>query len=155
MSKKWILWRVLATLLLAGLLIAGGVATYYAGWSRGHAVSQVAVEGEEGVTLPYPTRDFGRIGRPLAFMPFLFGAGLLFKIALGLVFLAVVGKLVRFIVWGAAFRPMMCGPGPMRGPRAARWHRRRHVHGPMPPWCWDWDKPFEDETEPDTDKAEA
>ena len=153
MSKKWILWRVLATLLLVGLLIAGGVATYRAGWSQGYGVGQVAVEGEEGVTLPYPTHDFGRIGRPLAFMPFLFGAGLLFRIALGQVFLAVVSRLIRFIVWGAAFHPMMCGPGPMRGSRAARWHRRHHVHGPMPPWCWDWDEPSESEV--DADQAEA
>lgn len=153
MSKKWIVWRVVATLLLVGLLIAGGVAAYRAGWSQGYGAGQATVGGEEGATLPYPSPGWGRIGRPLAFMPFLFGAGLLFKLALGLVFLVVVGKLIRFIVWGAAFHPVMCGPGPVHGPRAARWYRRRHVHGPMPPWCWDWEEPSE--AEADTDQAEA
>jgi len=154
MSKKWILWRVLATLLLVGLVIAGGVATYRAGWSQGYGIGQAAVAGEEGVTLPSP--DLGRIERPLMFMPFLFGAGLLFKIVLGLVFLAVIGRLIRFIVWGAAFRPMMHGPWSyMRGPRAAHWHRGSRMRGPMPPWCWNWDEPSDDEPKPDTGAAEA
>ena len=89
MSKKWIVWRVVATLLLVGLLIAGGVAAYRAGWSQGYGAGQATAGGEEGATLPYPSPGWGRIGRPLAFMPFLFGAGLLFKLALGLVFLVV------------------------------------------------------------------
>ncbi|MEA3339982.1 MAG: hypothetical protein U9R15_08455 [Chloroflexota bacterium] len=156
MTKKWILWRVLATLILAGLLIAGGVATYRAGWSQGYGASQLAAEGEEGVTLPYPPSGLGRIGRPLAFAPFAFGAGLLLKIVLGLVFLAVIGKLARFVLWGG----MMRGHWPMHGypadgPRAARRYHRRWMHGPMPPWCWDWDEPSDDEAKPDTGAAEA
>ena len=66
-----------------------------------------------------------------------------------------------FIVWGAAFGPMMCGLWPKhfhRGHwrRAARRHHRHWMHGPpMPPWFCDWDEADEEDADEDTDKAEA
>ncbi len=157
MTKKWILWRALATLILVGLLIAGGVGVYYAGWSQGYGAGQLAGDGgEESATPPYPTRN---LGRPLAFVPFMFGAGLLLKIVLGLVLLGVIFRLIRFVIWGAAFRPTMAGPWaghwhPAYGRRAARWYRQRWMHAPMPPWHWGRDEPSEDEAEPETDTGE-
>ena len=151
MTEKWILWRVLATLIVVGLLSAGGAVTYRAGWSQGYGDSQLAAEGEEIV----PPSGPGHIGRPLAFM---FGAGLLLKVVLGLVFFGVIFRLVRFVIWGGAFRPMMCGPGyrhwhPTYGRRGARFYHRRWMHGPMPPWCWD--EPSEENVEPEADSGEA
>jgi len=150
MSKKWFLWRGLATLILVGLLIAGGVAIHYAAWSNGYAAGQLVVEGAEGGTESVMPYGFGyHVGRPAAFM---FGAGLLFKVVLGLLFFAVICKLIRFVIWGAAFRPMMAGPWPRHWHRAARWRR---THGPVPPWCWDWDESPEDGAKADSDEAAA
>jgi hypothetical protein len=134
MSKNGFLWRGLAALILVGLLIVGGLATHYVGWSQGYAAGQLA-EDEEAATPPYVPH-----GWPIA--PYPFGAGLLFKILLLLLFLAIIGKLIRFVVWGVAFRPMMAGPWPRHWHRAARWH---WAHGPMPPWCWGWGEPGAEE----------
>ncbi len=150
MSRKWILWRVLATVILAGLLIAGGAAIYHAGWSQGYGAGQLATWGEEGTPLPYPLH---RLGYPeMHLTPFLFGAGLL-KVALGLVFLAVILKLARFVIWGTALRPAMYGSwrGPFAcGPRDVRRYHR-YWHGPVPPWRWD-ESPV-DETEANDNEA--
>ena len=153
MSKKWFWWRALATLILVGLLIAGGVAIHYAAWSQGYAMGQLAVEGEEAAIAPY----MPHIGWPFGFVPHPFGVGLLFKAVLGLLFFAMICKLIRFVIWGAAFRPMMAGPWPRHWRRAARWRR---MHGPMSPWCWDWDEPAEEEAkktgaEPDAETGAA
>jgi hypothetical protein len=131
MSKKSFVWRGLAALVLIGLLIVGGLAVHYVAWSRGYAAGQLAAEGEEAATLPYLLHGYG-------FAPYRFGGGLLPTIGLlllFLVFIGVIGKLVRFVFWGAAFHPMMAGPW------ARNWHRKayRHwAHGPVPPWSWDW-----------------
>jgi len=159
MSKKGFWWRALAVLILVGLVIAGGFTVHYLAWSQGYAAGQVVGEGEEIATPPYLPRGFGHYGRPAAFM---FGAGLLVKCVLGLIFFAVVFKLIRFIVWGAAFGPAMCGPWPKhlhgghRG-RARRRYRRHWAHGPpVPPWFCDWDEAEEEEgAEADTDETEA
>jgi hypothetical protein len=155
MSKKGFWWRALAMLVLVGLVVAGGFAVHYLAWSRGYAAGQVAEWGEEVVTSSYLPHGFGHYGRPVSF---LFGAGTLFKCLLGLIFFAVACKLIRFIVWGAAFGPMMCGPWPKHFHRG-HWRRaaRRHwMHGPpMPPWFCDWDEADEEDADEDTDKAEA
>ena len=157
MSKRGFLWRTLAMLVLVGLVIAGGFAVHYLAWSRGYAAGQLAEGGEEVEMPPYLPHGFGYYGRPASFM---FGAGMLFKCLLGLIFFAVVCKLIRFVVWGAAFGPAMCGPWPKhlhRGHwrRARRWRRRHWMHGPpLPPWFWDWDEDEED-AEEDTDETEA
>jgi hypothetical protein len=144
-DKNWFLWRALGSLVLVGLLIAGGVALHYAGWARGYQVGQLATEGEEAAAPAYPPY----VGRPFGFVPYLFGAGVLVKVVLLLVFIGIVGKLIRFLIWGACWRPAMAGPWPGQGPRAywrraARWHGR---HGPVPPWGWGWYGPSDEEME--------
>jgi hypothetical protein len=138
----WFVAKAVATLVLIGLLVAGGVALYYAGLSQGYAASEPTVKGEDVASPPYPPGGFGHPGwhyRPLGVVGALLGIGLL------ILFFAVVAKLIRFIIWGPRWRFGTMGPwaGPWhRGHwrRAARWHR---VHGPMPPWCWDWDEEAE------------
>jgi len=148
MSKKWFLVRALVALvvtgLLVGLLIIGGLAIYRTGWSQGYVAGQLAAEGEDVATAPYLHYGFGYIGRPVGFAPFLFGAGLLF-----LLFVAV-GQLFRLLAW----KKVMAGrPWPPAAHWARRWHRFHGPvpHGPVPPWCWGWEKPSEEETR----KAEA
>jgi hypothetical protein len=144
-NKNWFLWRALASLILVGLLIAGGLAVHYAGWSRGYQAGQLAAEGEEAPAppyLPYAVRPFGPA-------PYPFRGGLLLNVVLLLLFLAIVGKLIRFIIWGGAWRHAMAGPWPAHWGqaywrRAARWHR---VHGPVPPWCWWGYEPSDEEAE--------
>jgi len=129
MSKKWFLWRGLAGVILISLLIGGGVAIHYVGWSRGYAMGQLAAEGEESATAPY---WFG-YRRPLGFAPLMFGVGLILKIGLLLLLFGAIARLFRFAVWGIAGGPMWGGP-------RARYLRRVHrrwAHGPVPPWCWD------------------
>ena len=160
MSKKWFWMRALVMLVIVGLLAVGGVALYRAGWSQGYVAGQV-VEGEEGaITSPglgYPGWHFMPV--PYRAAPFVFGA--VFKIGLFLLFLAVIGRMLRFVLWGPAWRFGMAGPRFMRGVgyhRAAHWQR---MHGPVPPWCWGWwEEPREEQTkgvepEADTGKSEA
>lgn len=155
-NKNWFLWRGLASLVLIGLLVVGGLATHYAGWSQGYAAGQLAAGGGEVVTPPY----LPHAGWPVGFALYAPGAGLLLmlKVVLLLLFLAVTGKLMRFVIWGPAWRLGMAGPHFRRGAdwrRAARWHR---MHGPVPPWCWGWEEPREEqpgEVEPEADTGNA
>jgi len=150
MSRKWFWVRALVTLVVVGLLVVGGFAAYRAGWSQGYAAGQLGAEGEEGTTVPW---GFGYPGRPFGFAPRPFGAGPLVAVVLALLFFAVIGKLLRFVVWGPAWRFGMAGP---RFRRIAGYHRAAHwqrMHGPMPPWCWGWEEPHEEEE--DTGKTEA
>jgi hypothetical protein len=157
MSKKnWIWARVLVAVVTIGLLVTGGVLVYRAGWSQGYVASSPVVEGEE-VEMPapgfsHPGRRFASVPYPAA--PFVFGAGFL-KIGLLVLFLAVIGRMFRFVLWGPAGRFGMAGPRFRY--TAARWRR---MHGPVPPWCWGWAEPSEEQTgkvepEADTGKAEA
>jgi len=154
--------RALAMLVIIGLLAVGGVALYRAGWSQGYVASPLVVEGEEA---EMPAPGFGypgwHLGMPVPYRaaPFLFGAGL-FRIGLLVLFLAVIAKMLRFVLWGPAWRFGMAGP---RFRRIAGYHRAAHwqrMHGPVPPWCWGWEEPHEEQTEgvepeADTGKSEA
>ena len=149
MSKLWFLVRTLVALIVIGSLVVGGVAIYRTGWSQGYVAGQLTAEGEDMVTAPYPHYGFGYMGRPFGFAPFLFGAGLLFLLFI------TVGGLIRLLAW----KKVMAG-GPWMttgGPRGRHWNR---PHGPMPPWCWGWDKASEEETkqteaEPDVETGAA
>ena len=150
-NKNWFLWRAVASFVLIGLLIAGGLAIHYAGWSRGYQASQLAVEGEDAPAPPsvpfYPHLPYG--GRPFGFAPYPSRGGMLLSIVGLLVFLAIVGKLIRFIIWGGVWRHAMAGPWPGHWHpaywrRPGRWPR---AHGPVPPWYWGWDGPPDEEPE--------
>lgn len=123
-NRSWPLWRAIATLILIGLLIAGGVALYRVGWSQGYTAAQ-PTEGGETAPPPY--------ARQPGLAPYAPGGGLLRAVLL-IVGLALGGKLIRFIIWGSTRRFAMAGPGPVH------WHAA-HWHGP-------WSQPPE---EPDAD----
>ena len=158
----WFLARAVATLILIGVLVGGGFALYYAGVFKGYAASDLVAEGEEAAKpafLPDNMPHFGyrhyRHYRP-------FGAiGMLFKVVLCFVFIGIIAKLIRFVVWGSMFRHGWCGPwgkpwhGPhgIHGRRAHKRHAHHYRHGPpMPPWCWDWDEDENEEAEGSDDE---
>jgi hypothetical protein len=162
MGKRglWFLARAAAMLILIGLIVAGGFAIHYISWSRGYAAGQLTSAGENGATPPYFPDDPGylmwharSVHRPFGVIGALFGIGLC------ILFFAIVFKLIRFVIWGSVFRRAMAGPwarswyGP-HGRRAYRRHARWHrAHGPMPPWCWDWDEEAEEGDEkPDAEE---
>lgn len=155
MSKKWFWMRALVMLVIVGLLAVGGVALYRAGWSQGYVASPLVVEGEEA---EMPAPGLGYPGWHLS-GPFMFGAVFL-KIGLLLLFLAVIGRMLRFVLWGPAWRFGMAGP---RFRHIAGYHHAAHwqrMHGHKPPWCWGWEEPHEEQTEgvepeADTGKSEA
>lgn len=155
----WFLARAVATLILIGLLVGGGFALYYAGVSRGYAVSGLAAEGGEAAKPAFLPGSFPLFGYH-HYWPFGM-IGMLFGIVLFFVFIAIIAKLIRFVVWGSVFRHAWHGPWarPWYGPygrRAYRRYARWHRHGPpMPPWCWDWDEDEDQEAEKAGDEPET
>ena len=157
----WFLARAVATLILIGLLVGGGFALYYAGVFQGYAVSELVAGGEEAARPAFLPESLPPFGHHY-YWPF--GViGMLFKIVLFFVFIGIIAKLIRFVVWGSVFRHAWCGPwgkpwhGPHRmyGRRAYRRHARHYRHGPpMPPWCWDWDEDEEAEEADDEPATE-
>jgi hypothetical protein len=132
MSKKWFVVKALATLIIIGLLILGGFTIHRIGWSQGYQMGQLVAGGEKGAVAPYG------FGYP----------GLFLTVGLLLLLLVVIGKFLRLLIWGPW---MMVG-----GPRYAHWARHWHrPHGHMPPWCWDWERPFEEKAEPDAETGNA
>jgi hypothetical protein len=132
MSKNWLLVKVLAALIIIGLLVLGGLAIHRVGWSQGYKVGQLAVGGEEGARVPYAVYGFRY-------------SGLFLTIGLLLLLLIVVGKFFRFWAWKMAWGPGMMAHGPMSAHWARHWRR---PHGPMPPWwCWGWEEPSEEKAE--------
>jgi hypothetical protein len=153
MTRKWFWFKGLMTLILIGLLAVGGYVVYRTAWSQGYVTGQLALEGEEDVTVPSP---FAYPGWPYRFMPYhpFGGLALLFKVVLALIFFGLIGRLIGFIVWGTAFRHPMAGKWPTHWhPYYRRWHRfpGRPPHGPVPPWYWGW----EEEPEEEEDTAAA
>lgn len=145
MSKSWVwfLVKALVALILVGLLVAGGFAIHYVSWSQGYAMGQRAAEGEE-VAEPPPYLYHGfRPSRHLGLVrPLMCAGGFL-------LLLCIFGGLFRALAWRKMWA---CGPWAMHH-RGAHWrraaHRAKHWrhHGPMPPWCWDWDEADGEETE--------
>jgi hypothetical protein len=122
-GRNWFVWRVVATVVLLGLLAAGGFAVHRLGWSQGYAAAELADRGEEVPTPPLAPPGW----RPVGFAR---GGLLLTSLLLGFLFLVFVGKLVRLIMWGAMAGPAMAWHG-TGGPWHHHWHCR---HGPVPPW---------------------
>jgi len=140
MSKKRFWVVPLAALIIVSLLILGGFAAHRISWSQGYRMGQLAAGGEGGAVAPY-----ARFGYP----------GLFFTIGLIFLLLIVIGKVFCFWAWRMAGGPWMMAGGPMGQHWARHWHR---PYGPMPPWCWGWDKPSEEKAEqagPDAETAAA
>jgi hypothetical protein len=156
----WVVARVVAGLILIGLIVGGGFAVYRMGWSHGY----IASEGAEGAIEPaLPHRGpmgpwrHGPMGYHFGAGRFLLGAGLVF---LGFLF---VGKLMRILFWGT-WAHRHWGPwnhghwGPM--PYRRRHPRRRGRH-PRARWadhCGPWGPypggPEDAAADADEDRAE-
>ena len=145
MSKKWFWVRALVTLVVIALLAVGGFAVYRTAWSQGYAAAQLRAEVGEGATMPW---GFGYPGRPFGFALRPFGAGPLVTVVLALLFFAVIGRLLRFILWGPAWRFGMAGPWPRHWRRFhQRWPHGPMPHGHVPPWWWGEEGPGEEQSE--------
>jgi hypothetical protein len=142
-NQNRFVWRGLAALLLVGLIVVGAFAAHYVGWSQGYTAGQLTAEGEEVPAPGYLPYGQGFPGRPYLYTPHLLGGGVLIRVLLLIFFFVVIGKLIRFVVWGAMWGPAMAGPwGHRTWHRAAHWHR---AHGPMPPGGWWWTGPPDEE----------
>ena len=130
MSKKrfWVV-PLSALIIVSLLIILGRFAIHRISWSQGYRMGQLAAGGEGVAVVPY-----ARFGHP----------GLFFTVGLLFLLLIVVGKFFRFWAWRMAGGPRMMASGPMGQHWARHWHR---PHGPMPPWCWGWEKPPEEKAE--------
>jgi hypothetical protein len=145
-------WVVpLTALIVAALLILGGFAIHHISWSQGYRMGQLAAGGEGVAVVPYAPCGFGH-------------SGLFITIGLLFLLLIVMGKFFRFWAWKTVGGPWVMAHAPWMmagGAKDADWARHWHrFHGPMPPWCWGWDKPSEEKAEqagPDaeTDAADA
>ena len=146
----------LAALIVFGCLVIGGFAVYRSGQSQGYMMGRLSASGDDGAIAPYAPYGFGYPSRHSSFAPFLCSAGLF------VLLLVAAGKFFRFRAWKAAGGPegerwarhWPFGKAPSRH-GAQDWHRR---HGPMPPWCWGWEKPPEEkaeEAEPDAETGDA
>jgi hypothetical protein len=121
-SRTWFVWRAVAAVVLVALLVAGGFAVHRLGWSQGYAAAELAGQGEEASRLFLPPQGWHPVG-------FVRG-GLFISLLLGLLFFALIGKLLRIILWGAMAGPAMC-----RAAVGGSWRHPRHgMHGPVPPW---------------------
>jgi hypothetical protein len=143
MSKNWFWVKALAALIIIGLLILGGLAIHRVGWSQGYKLGQLAAGGEKSATVPYAAYGFRY-------------SGLFLTIGLLLLLLIVVGKIFRFWAWKTIGGPWMMAHGPQGEYWAKHWARHWHrPHGPMPPWCWDWEEPDEEKAKPDAETGAA
>src|SRR5512146_2823431 len=87
-------WRVLLTLLLVGLLVAGGVALYQLAFSQGYQAGAIASgDGGSNVQPAYPGywHGWGGFGFPFFFWPF----GLFLGIGFIFFLFFIVGGLFR------------------------------------------------------------
>jgi hypothetical protein len=137
---KRLFWVVpLAALIVVALLILGGFAIHQISWSQGYRMGQLAAGGEGGAVVTYAPYGFGR-------------PGLLITIGLIFLLLIVMGRFLRFWAWKTVGGPWMMAHGPGSEYWARRWHR---FNGPVPPWCWGWEKPSEERAEQTGPDAET
>ncbi len=128
LKKRFWVVPLSALIIVSLLIILGGFAIQRISWSQGYRMGQLAAGGEGGAVVPHAPYGFGH-------------PGLFFTIGLLFLLLVVIGKFFRFWAWkmgGGPGRPWAVAGGPM----GAHW--ARHWRGPMPPWCWGWEKPSEE-----------
>ncbi len=137
--KSSIVVRVVAVLLLVGLLAAAGIAAYRFGYTQGYAQGATVTAGDETPFRQFPgfwpgVGHFPMMHMRFAFMPFAGLCGLFF---FGLLFVG----LLRLVFWGPRpwWRP---GMPPM------------HAHGYPPPWgAPPWCPPAGEAEKPEGDSA--
>lgn len=134
-GRGFFIVRLLATLLLIGLLIVGGTALYRAGFTQGYAQAALTATKDAPQAAP------GYLGYPgwmypgFGFFPFMMFPGMFF---FGLLFFFVVVGLFRFAIFG----PRRWGYPPMGA-------HGEHGHGYPPPWARGWSQ-----NEPEAGKQE-
>ncbi len=119
-------------------------------WWQGYVTGRLESGEGEGSVLPYVFSD----RRHASVAPLACGAGLLI-LGLPLVLLVLGGLFFRRRTWKAAGKP--CGPSgawhwhkPSEEEiaRMKAWHK---AHGPVPPWCREWEEPAEEGAEKPAD----
>ena len=134
MSRKWFWVVPLTALLVIALLVLGGWAIHRAGWTQGYSMGQLAAGDEGGVTVGYaPHVPYG-FGHPPLFM----------TISLLVLLFVMIGRVFHLLAWRMAGGPRMMAYGPRGRYWARHWHPR---HGHMPPWCWGWQEPSDEQAE--------
>ena len=135
----------LVLLIVAGLLLGGGLIIHQAGWSDGYQAAQL-VDG--GGSRPPVSYGFG-------------GWGLLVALGLGFLVLLTTGKFLRLWAWNSAWHQSGGSDTPekMTGAWPGRyWGGHRHWHHPhpaVPPWCSGWHQPPGEEPEAPASAAGA
>lgn len=142
MFRHGFVWRLIATLLFVGLLVAGGFALFRAGFAQGYQVAALTAKaGSTGSTAPavpgagmmpfygmYPRYGFGPgFGFPGFFSPFrfLFGIGFFFLM------LFLVGGFIRMMVFGSFMRRRWAAAG-----QPGNWEHGPWGHGPWRSGPW-------------------
>ena len=142
MSQTRFPFAPLAILIIIGLLMLGGFAIYRISWLEGYKTGQLVTAGIAGGTV-------------MPYAPYRPGCGgVLLTLGVAFLLILVAGKFFRFWAWKSAWGPGMKSGGPESERWVRRWHRHG-PHGPMPPWCWDWEEPSEEKTEEPQPDADA
>ena len=150
MFRKLSVWKVVATLLVIAVLVAGGVAIFRAGYTHGYMANSSSIEGQSEMVFPPSFAPPGLLFRPRAgFMPFFPILGLIFGGGLLLMLLFGIGGLFRFRAWHMAGGPnnRMWGEG-RRDPRRAMQYWAAGC-----PWGWDWKPPEDKQASPEKDET--
>ena len=133
--------RTLATVIVIGLLAAGGFAIYRLGWSQGYTAAELAAQGQEGPASPLAPRGW----RPVGWA----SEGLLISLVLPLILFAFVGKLTRVILWIAVVRlPGWRTAHGRFGSYPLHW-----THGPEPSWYGPWQEQPSDKSQQTDDRV--
>ena len=121
MFRTGLLWRLILALLLVGVLAAGGMALFRAGWAQGYQTGALSAAPSERGVAPvappyYPYPGYG-------FYPFFAPFGLFPLIGLFFLLFFLFGGLFRFGGW-------------------RRWHEHSGYGDwgdrPVPPWAKEW-----------------
>ncbi len=98
MFGRGVFFRIFVALLLLGVLTAGGVALYRAGWAQGYQAGALAAHsGGSGATPQVPYYGYPPLGFYPGFgFPFFFPFGPLLGFGFFLLFFFLIGGLFRF-----------------------------------------------------------
>jgi hypothetical protein len=130
MYRGGFLLRFVFTLVIIGLLAAGGVALYRFGWGQGYQTAALTAASAIGqdtggaqVAPPPPYYGYG----PWLYRPHWFGYGPGFGFFPFFPLFGIGFFLILLFLFGGLFRRWAWGPGPYRwGPEAEREWRERH-----------------------------